>query len=434
MKSLFPKIFAPLFLLIYLGVLPNSTEAQFPKHGLYIGAYGGYSPNLADWQLGDVPGLWANPPTTLPKSSALAGLRLGYHFIPQLALEFGGGILPISSTAGGKNTIFKLDADLYYQFINKNFTPFFGIGAGNYILRGGDLNKDMDGQLHASAGLRWLVAPRLAIRAEVRDYLIESFTKSGWGNKLELTAGIDFFLTGVKKKVVIIDSDNDGIPDERDNCPNVFGTALMKGCPDRDRDGIADDQDNCPDERGVASNNGCPQVLDRDNDGIPDESDQCPDEYGPERFSGCPDKDGDGVPDKDDKCPEITGLPDHDGCVPEEVKKFTGAIKGINFKTGSSAILSTSFKLLDQAVSVLNEFPTLRIRIDGHTDNVGKAEYNQKLSEDRAAKVKEYFVSKQIDETRIETYGNGDSSPVADNSTAAGRAENRRIEFTILGQ
>ncbi len=433
MKSIFQRFFVVvLFLLIQIGFLPNNAAAQYPRHGLYIGGYGGYSPNINDWQLGDAPGLWSNPPTLMPKSSAVAGLRLGYHIIPQLIIEMGGGILPTSSTDGGKNTVVKLDGDLYYHFLNKKYTPFFGIGTGAYILRGGDLNKDMDGQVHASLGFRGLVTPRIALRAEIRDYLIESFTSSGWGNKLELTAGIDIYLHGVQKKV--IDRDSDGIPDATDNCPDVFGTALMKGCPDRDNDAITDAEDKCPDEQGVAENNGCPQVLDRDNDGIPDNSDQCPDESGLSKFSGCPDTDGDGVPDKDDKCPEITGLPDYDGCVPEEVKKFTGAIKGINFKTGSSAILSSSFQILDQAVSVLTQYPSLRIRIDGHTDNVGNSDYNQQLSEDRTAKVKYYFTSKQIDETRIETVGNGDTRPIAENNTAFGRAANRRIEFSILGQ
>ena len=145
--------------------------------------------------------------------------------------------------------------------------------------------------------------------------------------------------------------------------------------------------------------------------------------------------------DPDDRCPKDAetknNFEDQDGCpdeVPEVVKKFTGVIKGINFDSGKAKIRSSSFPLLDDAVGVLKQYPTLRLRVSGHTDNKGKKAKNQKLSEDRAAAVKEYLVSKGIESTRVETRGVGPDEPIADNKTNAGRTQNRRIEFELLPQ
>ena len=128
---------------------------------------------------------------------------------------------------------------------------------------------------------------------------------------------------------------------------------------------------------------------------------------------------------------------DQDGCpdeLPVEVKKFTGVIRGIQFASGNAKIRKSSFPLLDDAVSVLKQYSTLRIRISGHTDSRGKLAKNQKLSEDRANAVKDYLVSRGVESSRVETRGVGPDEPIADNKTAAGRTQNRRIEFELLPQ
>ncbi|MBT8491474.1 MAG: OmpA family protein, partial [Deltaproteobacteria bacterium] len=88
--------------------------------------------------------------------------------------------------------------------------------------------------------------------------------------------------------------------------------------------------------------------------------------------------------------------------------------------------------VLDKAVAVLKEFPKIRMEIDGHTDNVGKEQLNTTLSQKRAEAVRDYFVSKGIDQGRLEAKGFGPTKPVADNATPAGRAKNRRVEFKLL--
>lgn len=436
---------------------PQTARAEYPEHGVHVGAYGGGVLKLHDWDLGEA----ARNGTVQPKSAPDVGLRLGYHILPQLIGEIGGGYLPLTSTNGGSNTGFKYDFDLYYHLMPTDVSPFIGIGTGAFLTTsGGDLGGDNDIQAHASLGVRGLITPHIALRAEARDYIVDSYSTLG-GNNLELTAGIDFYLFGAQKAAPApSDRDKDGIADADDKCPDTPGTAALQGCPDSDGDGIADAADKCPTEPGDAAHEGCPVrdqdgdtipddqdkcptvagtaafdgCPDTDKDGIPDASDRCPQQPGPKELQGCPDRDGDKVADIDDKCPDKAGLPDYQGCVPDAVAKFTGAIKGINFQTGSATILPASYTVLDQAVSVLKEYKTLRIRIDGHTDNQGAADRNQKLSEDRAASVKAYLVSKGVDASRIETAGYGDTRPVEDNATAKGRAANRRIEFSVLGQ
>mgnify|MGYP001806726296 CR=1 FL=1 len=107
------------------------------------------------------------------------------------------------------------------------------------------------------------------------------------------------------------DTDGDGIRDKDDSCPTEAGLASLQGCPDKDKDGIADKDDACPDVAGLANLKGCP---DRDKDGIADKDDTCPDAAGLAQFGGCPDTDGDGIPDKDDTCPNVAGKADLKGC------------------------------------------------------------------------------------------------------------------------
>ena len=107
---------------------------------------------------------------------------------------------------------------------------------------------------------------------------------------------------------------------------------------------------------------------------------------------------------------------------------------GLVFDSGKAIIRPASFPLLDDAVVVLQQYPTLKIRISGHTDDKGKHDFNTQLSLDRANAVKTYLQSKGVGEERIQTRGAGPDEPIADNKTATGRQQNRRIEFELLPQ
>jgi OmpA-OmpF porin, OOP family len=222
------------------------------------------------------------------------------------------------------------------------------------------------------------------------------------------------------------DKDGDGITDAEDRCPEVAGPAALRGCPDKDKDGIADIDDNCPDVAGPAKFNGCP---DTDGDGIMDKEDACPTVPGTLALKGCPDKDGDGVADKDDKCPDVFGTVANFGC-PEE-KKFEFN-KVVNFNTAQSVVINKFTKDLDEVAAVMKEHTDIKLAVDGHADEQGSAEYNMKLSEKRADYVINYLVKKGVAGDRLVKNFYGKTKPIADNSTPEGRAQNRRVEIGIV--
>ena len=240
-------------------------------------------------------------------------------------------------------------------------------------------------------------------------------------------------VAGTKELHGCPDTDGDGIIDKDDACPTEKGPATTNGCPDRDGDGVADKDDACPDLAGDKAHKGCP---DSDGDGIYDNEDKCPHEKGPIENQGCPwpDKDGDGILDKDDACPTVPGVAENHGC-PKLEKKELETIKyafdNLEFETGKDVIRTKSYPSLTALAKLLVD-KGYGLKIDGHTDNVGKAEFNMDLSRKRAEAVKHYLMEKGVNGSKLETEGFGMTKPIADNKTAGGRQKNRRVEMNIL--
>ena len=210
-------------------------------------------------------------------------------------------------------------------------------------------------------------------------------------------------------------TDGVGDPDFR----IIGGLRYRRNAPDRqgyedsDRDGVLDKDDEAPyepeDEDGY-----------RDEDGAPE-----------------PDNDGDGIRDEDDECPELKGEPDRHGCPAKTYVKIENGeifiIGKVQFRTGSTEIDRSSDPLLDQIAQALDANPQVKkIRIEGHTDNVGDPKLNQKLSEERAESVKKALTKRGVDEDRLQTRGFGEIKPIAPNKSPGGRQKNRRVEFVIV--
>lgn len=232
------------------------------------------------------------------------------------------------------------------------------------------------------------------------------------------------------------DSDGDGIPDKDDACPYEAGSAEFQGCPDTDGDGVADNVDECIDVQGPKENNGCPWP-DTDGDGVLDKDDNCPNVAGPAENNGCPwpDTDGDGVLDKDDKCPTVKGTVANNGC-PELTEEHAAQLKQyaktILFDTGKSSFQKQTYPVLNSIVSILKEYPDAKFTIEGHTDSTGGKALNQKLSEERAAAVKDFLIENGVNASRLSSAGYGPDKPIDTNNTAAGRANNRRVEINLV--
>jgi OmpA-OmpF porin, OOP family len=245
------------------------------------------------------------------------------------------------------------------------------------------------------------------------------------------------------------DRDGDGIPDEYDHCPDqretYNGFEDVDGCPDdpdTDNDGIPDSRDHCmlqgEDKDGYLDDDGCPEP-DNDLDGIPDAKDKCPNEpEDPDGFQdedGCPDddNDGDGVKDVDDQCPNTPGAPGgaRPGCPGLVVvtAKEIRITQQIQFDFNKATIKPVSFPILDAVKDVLVANPKISLEVQGHTDNVGNADYNKKLSQQRADSVRTYLIQKGIDGSKLVAKGYGMGQPLVPNNSEANKALNRRVQF-----
>jgi outer membrane protein OmpA-like peptidoglycan-associated protein len=106
--------------------------------------------------------------------------------------------------------------------------------------------------------------------------------------------------------------------------------------------------------------------------------------------------------------------------------------KTILFDSGKSSFKNQSFSVLESITNILKEYPNSKFMIEGHTDSDGSNALNQTLSENRAAAVKNYLVEKGIDTDRLKSTGFGETKPIASNRTAKGKAQNRRVEVSLI--
>lgn len=251
------------------------------------------------------------------------------------------------------------------------------------------------------------------------------------------------------------DRDQDGVLDVDDACPTLAGQrnvdATKNGCPkDSDDDGIFDPVDACPDEKGASSQdpkkNGCPG--DRDSDGVLDVADACPDAPGPKsadpKLNGCPDDpDGDGVKAPKDACPTEKGPPSPDpaqnGC-PVLARVIDNEIvikQQVQFQvygnSRSETVDPISNDLMNEIKNVLNQHPEItKLEVQGHTDDSGNEAFNQHLSEERAAAVRQWLIDAGIPASKLIAKGYGYTKPIADNRIRQGRQQNRRVQLVIV--
>jgi outer membrane protein OmpA-like peptidoglycan-associated protein len=371
------------------------------------------------------------------------------------------------ATSGGLSISAEWDPKDFFVLLNTglHFRPTGGLndfkvshewtwGVGAFLpLRDGSLR--LGAEVFGSTGiakdtttgdntpLEWMVEGRLATDTKKQGYV-------GLGGGTRLTGGYapDFRIVAMAGYWFQIADTDPPSPSKR------FKNRFNDHGADTDKDGIPDDIDLCPsdpeDGKPPNTDDGCPALPDRDGDGIPDVSDKCPDV--PEDFDkiddldGCPedDADKDGIADATDACPKEPGEanpePAKNGC-PQFIRRISGTseiqiLKQVQFATGRATILANSFPILDEVVRLLKVNPDITsLAIEGHTDNKGSDELNDKLSKDRARSCLEYLVNKGgIEAKRLTSDGFGPTRPIADNGTADGRQKNRRVEFHIRNQ
>ncbi len=333
------------------------------------------------------------------KDSPAYSLGIGYNLTEHFGLET---VLAGSSLdkkgSGGSTSLVTYRLDGLYRFLPQNrLVPYLAAGVGGY-----NLSSNHELMANYGGGLLYYFANNVAFRADARHLMaIEGKTQ----HNLLYTAGFLFQLAGATPPPVAAappDSDGDGEPDHLDRCP---GTPA----------GVAVDRHGCP--------------IDSDGDGVPDYLDACPDTPAGVAVDGrgCPiDSDGDGVPDYLDQCPDTPlGVPvDETGC-PLTLTLY------INFAFDSDVIGAEYRSELDKAAAFVRANEDVPfIVISGHTDSRGSAAYNLRLSERRAAAVRQALIDDYgLDRAKLIARGYGETQPIADNDTEEGRYQNRRVQL-----
>jgi len=411
----------------------------------------------------------------MEQAKAGPGGRLGFFVTDHFAVEAEGAWVPAEGALDADVSYVPLRAKLALNVPAGEYTGFI-VGAGfvhTLYRRDYDLS---DNGVTGSVGLRLGLGDITSIRIDTYvDYIPSPDNGASDNLNWGIQPGLSFFLggggrvrdrdgDGVPDKVdecrdtpagdkvdasgcTIRDSDGDGVLDDADKCANTPAGDKVDagGCPlpkDADGDGVNDDVDQCVDTPAgdQVDAKGCSLPKDADGDGVNDDVDRCKDTPAGEQVdaSGCSlpkDGDGDGVNDDQDRCPSTpAGVKvDEEGCqvLFEEARK-TLILEGVNFETGKAELTPESQTILDGVAESLVANEEIKVQVGGHTDNTGSAALNRRLSAARANSVREYLISKGVAGDRLTAVGFGPSKPVASNRTAAGRAQNRRVELTRL--
>jgi outer membrane protein OmpA-like peptidoglycan-associated protein len=388
------------------------------RHLIEAGLFGGVFLASDDHDLYD--------PRTAPQEPLWAaapdlGVRLGYFPLRPLGVEAEFSAVPhrVRSITNDFAFVYGFRAHAIAQLPYYNVVPFFLAGYGLMGVRSNILilGDDVDPAFHYGGGVKVFFNRWVGARVEARNIITAAEARQDSGaSHVQILAGVTFTFNRAKQKKFVApppppdpDRDKDGILNEADDCPDQTGVE-PHGCPDTDGDGFRDSADACPEVPGVKPD-GCPP-KDTDGDGFLDHEDACPRE--PETFNGYQDQDG---------CPDE---------LPAPVREFNGTIEGIVFDFNKDTIRASSKPVLDRALETLKEWPEIRVKIIGHTDDVGTPEVNQDLSRRRAEAVKQYLIEGGVDASRVETEGRGATEPRAPNDTEENRAKNRRIEFNVL--
>ena len=342
-------------------------------------------------------------------------IGLGHEFNRRFATEFVFGGADLEDKRGRQEDInakfYRLD--FLYHFRDEIWRPYVVAGAGNYeIQRPSQKNWD-ETQYNLGLGLKHEISESMDLRVEARGLYGE---ESDYKDAL-LNLGV-----------------------------NILFAGLVEPLQDEDGDGVLDDQDRCPGTPYGAKvdTDGCEVVMDEDKDGVKDADDACPGTPAGEKvdIKGCVlvaaavvaiDTDKDTVMDDKDACPDTPAgaKVDEKGCT-LQITETVEMTLHVRFDSGSWTVKDQDLADIEKLVVFMREYPDTNVVVEGHTDDRGNDAFNQQLSEKRANAVRQAAIDRfGADPARISAVGMGESNPIADNSTPAGREHNRRVVGVI---
>lgn len=325
--------------------------------------------------------------------SGTFGVGLEYRFMPNWAIEamYSRADADRKYVSGSFDfEEIRVDGTYYFAGQEETWNPYVSLGAGHADfgvndssgVRTAGTNHD-ETRVNVGTGVRYNVNDSISLRGDLREF--HGIDESTFDTQVSLGISFAFNRTVGSKspapapEPAPVDSDNDGVPDSRDQCP---GTTA----------GVAVDSTGCE--------------LDSDNDGVVDSQDQCPDTA-------------------------AGAVVDETGCegITETIETFTIEVQ---FPLNSAEISDVYDAEIRRVADFLKENPETVVEIAGHSDSTGKASYNKSLSQRRAEAVAGRLTGPLgVDPSKVSAMGYGEEEPVASNQTAAGRAENRRVEARI---
>jgi len=323
--------------------------------------------------------------------SGTFGVGVEYRFTPHWAIEavYSRGEADRKYVAGDSDfDEIRLDGTYYLAPPDRAWNPYVSLGAGHANFGTDDSAPRTAGTAHdetrvnLGTGVRYNISDMVSVRGDLREF--HGIDESTFDTQVSLGISVAFGRTIASARPTPpppppADTDGDGVPDSRDACPGTPANADVdaRGCElDSDGDGVVNSQDRCPSTRAGA-------VVDE---------------------SGC------------------------EG-IAEVIETFDIEVR---FATNSAEITSQFDADIRRVADFLKAHPETFVEIAGHTDSTGNAAYNQRLSQQRAEAVADRLIrTLGVDPARVQATGYGEEQPIASNSTAAGRAANRRVEARI---
>ena len=314
-------------------------------------------------------------------ASATTSLSAGYQFDSPWATELTYLMSEPEARFGSSKLDeeqLRLDALYYFDREGKAF-PYTVFGVGETSIETGGLSDDTT-IVNAGVGIKYAFNNIASLRTDLRaiNYLDNETTQAAFN------IGLSFLLggkTSPSKTVNNTDSDADGVVNRLDSCPGT-------------KSGIKVDA------------TGCPIKLDSDRDGVPDSDDACPDS-------------------------EAGAKVQANGCY-QMLKEAKTVTLQLQFANNAADVLNPNDSQIVSLAEFMRQYPEAQVIIGGHTDDRGSAAYNQQLSQKRAQAVADVLTQTyKIKSNRITAKGFGETSPIADNTSAEGRAKNRRVEATV---
>ncbi len=325
------------------------------------------------------------------EDESLLSIGLGYQFNSPWAAELTLLNSATETSLGADVDINQLRLDALYHLEEQgNLLPYLAIGFG--VTEFSDSIDDEETLFNVGAGIKYALNSNLALRGDIR--VIDSLE----GELIDTAASVGLFYAfgGLKRTIA---------------ATPVEPVAMQKAEPkiDADRDGVMDDVDQCINshEKDIVDLTGC--ALDDDKDGVINRLDDCPDSAMGSKVNS-------------------------KGCYIELVETHSARLD-VQFANDSDLVEKQFYSEIEAVAKFLREYPNTDVVIEGHTDDSGAADYNQALSEKRAAAISKVLVEEfNINSDRVSTVGYGESKPLVDNSSEANKRMNRRVVAVVSAQ